>query len=332
MNNSITITALLAVVLAIFMSSMISNQHIEAIDNYENIGFRLIHNPLICIVDPAPARAFPDLSIQLPQQAENMIKTWKDGLQMGASAKAWNMSSVRIPYNDSTILNSFNCDITINFEPTAYPHAETLQPVGRTTYDFTHHTAKIVIGYLGIITEVHTKLDDARIHIFYWTVPLRYDTDHLADKSVIDGELYTELGHAFGFSGNLTSREPYGVNGFNSPIQSQSSSVSQPIVPSQSSQPKPTILIPAKVKSNANDWSNDNNGNEKFVQVLRWLDFENAIKLQQTSQSSDWQTVIPSWIKKDTKLWINGDMTDKDYFSALQYLIDNKIITLNPYD
>lgn len=125
----------------------------------------------------------------------------------------------------------------------------------------------------------------------------------------------------------------YGTNGFSSSIQLQStSSVSQTASPTQSPQSNPTILIPATVKSNAKDWSNgviDDNG---FVKVLQWFAFENAIKLPSTSQGSDWQTVIPSWVKKDTKLWINGDVTDSDFFTTLQYLIDNKIITLNPYD
>lgn len=35
---------------------------------------------------------------------------------------------------------------------------------------------------------------------------------------------------------------------------------------------------------------------------------------------------------QNTKLWIQGNMTDNDYFSALQYFLDNKMITLNQYD
>jgi len=39
---------------------------------------------------------------------------------------------------------------------------------------------------------------------------------------------------------------------------------------------------------------------------------------------------IPSWIKFTSGVWVDGNSSDDEFISAIQYLIENKIIVIPP--
>jgi hypothetical protein len=353
-NESIAITALSAAVMAIFVGSMMSTHYADATDTYEKTGFTLIHNPMICVLDPAPTTLFPALNVQLSQLAENAIDGWYVALNDSSHTSPWSIFYGKVPYDNPSVLKAFNCDIVISFLPSPKFSPDQEESVGDTTYDFAHHTAKIVIYYLALDTELsHTSSESYNPHLVtYWYIFTGYDQNHIAPEGQILQAITHELGHAFGLGHHIAGDSPsvmmpiinnavygvtgadmqelkslYGTNGFNSGIQSKP--VSQPVIPFQSPPSKPTISIPPTVKYEVRDWSMDKKGDAGFVDFLRWLSFENAIKLPQITPETYSQTIIPNWVKKDTKLWFHGDMTDNDFFTTLQYLIDNKIILPN---
>src|SRR3989304_7255035 len=42
------------------------------------------------------------------------------------------------------------------------------------------------------------------------------------------------------------------------------------------------------------------------------------------------ESLIPSWIKSTAGFWVNGQISDKEFVSALQWLIDNGILVVCP--
>ena len=44
------------------------------------------------------------------------------------------------------------------------------------------------------------------------------------------------------------------------------------------------------------------------------------------------ESLIPSWIKSTAGFWVNGQISDKEFVSALQWLIDNGILTVSQKD
>ncbi len=323
-------------------------------DTYEKTGFTLIHNPMICIFEPASNPLNPNLGSESLQDAEDMITYWNNALRDSSNLNTWHIASKEISYDKVASFDSSKCDITISFQssPNSSPNSE--EPVGITTYDFFNHKAQIVIYYLHLATAIHQQLDDARVHIYYETIFTGYLPDQIATESQIRSALLHELGHAFGLGHDVTSHTSsvmslgeisldgsygygkiipsdvqqlkylYGENGFNA-VQSQT--VSQTVMPLQPAPVKPTITISITLLGEIHDWSMDKMGDSGFVDFVNGLAFENAIKLPR--QGTDSTITIPSWVKKDTQLWFQGDIPDEDFINAIQYLINNRIIILN---
>ena len=163
MSHSVTITVLLTTVLAVFLGSMMSNHNAEAIDTYEESGFRLVHNPMICVIEPTPTPLFPALNVELSRLSENGINDWYMALNDSSHKNGWSIFHGKIPYDNPSTSKSFSCDITISFLPSPTISPDQEEPVGLTTYDFDHHTAKIEIYYLAL--KIHSNLGDERYKI-----------------------------------------------------------------------------------------------------------------------------------------------------------------------
>lgn len=368
MYKSITIISVLsAVVVVFFVGSMMTNAYAD----YEESGFRLTHNPMICIYDPAPNSSFPNLSLDLSRITRDAISNWS--IHDPLHPTAWNIYSDEISYDKVATFNSAKCDITISFLPSPTSSPDQTELVGDTIYDFTNHKAKIEIYYLALETQIHTKTV-LNAYVYYWYTVSGYDTNHIAPEGQISQALRHELGHAFGLGHYIISEQDentivkfgqqipsvmmplmiqqtrnnfdsvsqsdiqeleslYSVDGFNSPIPQTPVSQSIPSVPTPLSSanptPQSTIVIPATLKNEVRDWSMDKIGNEGFDNFVKYLDLVQVIKVQPATQNANSQIVIPSWIKKNTKLWLSGDMSDNDYFMTIQYMINNKIIILS---
>src|SRR5574340_947073 len=48
------------------------------------------------------------------------------------------------------------------------------------------------------------------------------------------------------------------------------------------------------------------------------------------SQINAETSTIPNWIRKNAKLWYQGQIEDSDFSKGLQYLIENKILIISP--
>ena len=87
--------------------------------------------------------------------------------------------------------------------------------------------------------------------------------------------------------------------------------------------PEQNSIIPHNVKkfyqSNANktDWDYEH----QFLRYLLDTKNLNMLKFHQTDD-----ILIPSWLKNTYQWWLGGQISDNEFISAIQYLMDHKII------
>ena len=100
--------------------------------------------------------------------------------------------------------------------------------------------------------------------------------------------------------------------------------------PNLNSIPKHNIIkkIPDWVKNNAGWWADDMIEDSGFAQGIQYLIIERIITIPETthgetSRSSDG---IPSWVKNNARWWVDGQITDNDFFKGIQYLVEQGII------
>lgn len=307
------------------------NSASSAIHTYEKTGFTLIHNPMICTFEPAPVPLIRDLDMNLRSMTEGAISDWKYHLNSFQDT-AWNVVLNEVSYDKIATFDSSKCDITISYIPSPTSSPDAQEPVGVTTYDFANHKAQIVIYYLKMTWDLKTTETRDRNYIYYHYTPIfSYVANQLATEQQIGTTISHELGHAFGLGHYVISEQEmdnlvngnggsipsmmvpivipqsgnyygitqsdiqqlkslYGTNGFNSVIQPQTSPpISQTVMPSQ------PVRLPA-----INDTSNQ-------LPSLK---------------------TIPSWVKNNAYYWSIGNMGDDDFVKGIQYLIQQKIITI----
>ena len=91
-------------------------------------------------------------------------------------------------------------------------------------------------------------------------------------------------------------------------------------------------LIPKWVQNNALLWSQGQLKDKEFATAIGYLVSQGIIKLQSHAMAGASIVVsddisIPQWIKNNANWWAKGMITDSDFVKALQYMIDNNIIT-----
>ena len=96
-----------------------------------------------------------------------------------------------------------------------------------------------------------------------------------------------------------------------------------------------TVTIPQWVKDNAGWWGKNQIDDRTFILGIEYLIKENIINITTTSSSNltnedsnndEELNGIPLWIKNNAKWWSNGIISDSDFVTGLEYLIQNRII------
>jgi hypothetical protein len=89
------------------------------------------------------------------------------------------------------------------------------------------------------------------------------------------------------------------------------------------------IAIPPQYKALVKLWSEGQQPtNTNFANVIRDLIQYNIIQIPGFNNQTTNAVHIPSWIRNDAKWWSDNLISDNDFASGIQYLIESKIITV----
>ena len=89
------------------------------------------------------------------------------------------------------------------------------------------------------------------------------------------------------------------------------------------------IAIPSQYKALVKLWSEGQQPtNTNFASVIRDLIQYNIIQIPGFNNQTTNAVHIPSWVKNDAKCWSDNLISDNDFASGMQYLIESKIITV----
>ncbi|MDE1764929.1 MAG: fibronectin type III domain-containing protein, partial [Thaumarchaeota archaeon] len=105
------------------------------------------------------------------------------------------------------------------------------------------------------------------------------------------------------------------------------------------SAPQLQTAVPAWIKNNAGWWSQGKTDDMTFAHSIQYMVQQGIVKLPPSSQSGTalsnaniQQKVpqhIPAWIKNNAGWWSSGQISDSDFVSGIQYLVDTGVI--KPY-
>jgi len=90
------------------------------------------------------------------------------------------------------------------------------------------------------------------------------------------------------------------------------------------------ISIPSWIKNNAGWWSKDQIGDSDFVSGIQFLINEGIMRIPPSTSDSTSEITneIPSWVKNNAGWWSKGVITDTDFVSGIEWLINNGIIKI----
>ena len=90
--------------------------------------------------------------------------------------------------------------------------------------------------------------------------------------------------------------------------------------------------IPLWIKNNANWWSQEKISNDDFVAGIKYLADHDVMEIPERHVVSILetppQTEIPDWVKSNAGWWANGFLSDDEFVNAIQWLIEEEIITV----
>ena len=91
-----------------------------------------------------------------------------------------------------------------------------------------------------------------------------------------------------------------------------------------------TLKIPDHVIDIAFFWKDDKIDDESFIISIEYMINNNIISIPSLPSSETFQEQrnVPSWIKKNTSFWLNGETSDKEYSDSIQWLVGKGIIPL----
>ena len=97
---------------------------------------------------------------------------------------------------------------------------------------------------------------------------------------------------------------------------------------SQPLQSDESVEIPKWIRNNAEWWSKDLIEEKDFLSGIQYLINQGIMKIPtHTGMASEPSLpFIPNWIKDTTGWWASGKVTDQDFLSGIQYLIERGII------
>ena len=94
-----------------------------------------------------------------------------------------------------------------------------------------------------------------------------------------------------------------------------------------------SFSIPTWIKENAKWWSEGKIGDFDFALGIQYLFGNNGIMKITSSEYAGRSTnssnlYLPQWIKHNAFWWVTGQISDEDFVTGIQYLVENRIINL----
>ena len=88
--------------------------------------------------------------------------------------------------------------------------------------------------------------------------------------------------------------------------------------------------IPSWIKINAHWWADGVVSDVEFLSGIEYLILENILEVPTTSASYDGEinTQIPSWIKNNAAWWADGVVSDVEFLSGIEYMLERGILTV----
>lgn len=307
-------------------------------DCYQETGFRLTSDPVICMDLPSDRNVIG----LLRAYTQDAVMNWQN--KINSVDMSWNIQL--LPEATSSA-----CNITIHYFPHPSSSENLPADVAGITAPYTDNTASIEVFYDDV------TIDDQGSYQFL---------DSLGPDYQIHWTIEHELGHAFGLGHYITSDNstinsimipklplPYTVpddagvitpqpvittgdvvqlkslypNGFSQIPQQISSDI--PSIPTTEMTSSGIGYWEPLVRSYFGNSTNNLDSQDYLVNVLNLVDVLDSKHLLSVPDPVGNQTDVqfrlysPSWIVNDLSWWGTSQISDKDLASALQYLNDN---------
>jgi len=271
--------------------------------NYEVIGKTIFGIPTVCSVPFSDPDLFDTEVKMLFFQARSSVYEWNTQLQ---SADRFNRANWKINYLQLKSESDYSsCDVIIKFEPKPKDPSLHYVALGEAQIPEDPSDPIVVIIYYQNIGMCQTQ---DQYYIYYNPC---YQRGTFTDRS-IGNTIRHELGHAFGLghyvSDDMQVNKAWASGGRPAPSI---------MIITEHQNPYEIMILPVDV--------------EKLRSIYGEVGFAgNKRETTQDVGSNEmaFQNNIPSWIRNNAKWWSDKQISDKDFASGIEYLIQNKIIVM----
>lgn len=276
-------------------------------DEFEIIGETLTHDPTICALEPDTT--IQDAWKKLSKYTRGAVLDWENQLhQQTRTNDTWNMKLQLIPLERQT--SEIECDITIEFLPKPQYKEDEFQVAGYTINN-KPNDADIVVYFLNVELERTDYTEPAAESGYYYSIVewIPSYADYLSPAEPLKMAIKHEIGHALGLEHYISYDEDR--------IQKWEDGVQRP--PSIMIPIKPTKVISADITPL---------DVEKLVGIYGTDGFYSEEKIDELYESLiGWERIVlPDWIKNNVGWWADGIISDKDFASGIEFMIENGMI------
>lgn len=326
MQPRIVSTTLFWVIFFASLFAILVDNYAYATNGFDQVNWRLSHNPLVCSFEPTPYGLDTVKKQTLLNEAEYSIIDWNQKLNVGLGKHpVWILTQNVIPISQQYDPEFYsNCDIIIRYI-TSYSEDAAhydLYKGGITNFDYNTNKAYIKIFFsdmnqyeLG--NTIRHEIGHAMGLGHYGASPdeqLRIDTGSEDTPSIMYPHMTVDNHYSISPVDVYEIKRIYGLDGFH-----------------LTNHVKVNSTIPVWIKNDAIDCCSTNRGSFIVDSILlRDMTVAGLIHAKisvfedgmDSSHSLRYQ-FTDSFKNNITENWINGTITDKQFLSKMQYLLDN---------
>lgn len=283
--------------------------------------FKWDKSPTMCAFEPSDSM-FSNLGTKMLTETENAVVDWQLKLNGENSGNnPWHMNLIKIPYAKISSYNTTNCDITVNFKPQPDVIDPSSYETGITRFE-NFPKVSVTIYYLGADLNINE----------YGGGSFVYNT-YLATDPQIQSTVRHEIGHALGLAHYVVGDDE--LNRIYRGLEdSPSIMVENGLVGSGVTHYDITLLDIAEVKSiyGSNGFpvpqkQIPQNSSPSNIQTPKLITpINSSTPTPSPIITKPVPSKIPSWVKKNANWWSKETITDDEFVSGMQYLIQQGIL------